>query len=172
MPSGRTQLVVNNLITISAGNLASKAAVITNTKVDTNRLQGARISKVKGACHWRSKTDGDGPVIVGISAGLSATEVAAFFTADPQKIDDPGSAETANRRVYPIWWIPEAGADQWPTGAASSRIERIINLGVPSWTIIEGEALTWFIFNAGAGSMTTGFDVDIFSIIVTTWERD
>ncbi len=174
MPSGRTQLIVDNSLVLNLGTLGSKAAIQLNTKIDGSRRQGCKISKVKASFNWKAKTNDEGPILVGLAANLSQTEVAEMLTADPQQYEDPGASEEGNRRVFPIWVIPKKGADQWQSTFANQDAlgYRMADVGLPSWTLNEDEALTWWAFNADSAALTTGTRLEFTDIIVTTWERD
>ena len=172
MPQGRTQLTVDANFNLVPGALNANSTFKSNTKIDSGRFHGATLKKIKAAMTWRGKNDSDGPLIVGISTDLLVGEIAEFYQSDPQKHEDPHESEVANRRVYPIWRIPEAGADQWSTTAHNAQVQHIKSIGVPSWKIVEGTNLDWHVFNASGAALTGGISIDIFAIYVFAWERD
>ncbi len=172
MPTGRTQLVHDERLTITLGALATKAAILVNTPIDALREQGCRLKKVKAWMEYNGHTNTEGPIIVGLAAGLSNAEIAEALSADPQHWKDISASEEANRRVYPVWVISSNGQLSGSSTAVQFEPGRLRNIGVPSWLIIEGEALSWFAFNSFTSDLSTGTIVDIVTTYVTTWESD
>ncbi len=173
MPQGRTQLVVNNRVLITPGALLTKAAKTQGSnRLDGATEQGFKLKKCKAAMSWSGKTDGDGGILVGIHRGLTAAEVAEFYEANPQFFKDPSDSEEGNRAVFPVWFIPEQGTDQWGTTNHNSLNEKLWNIKVPTWEFIEGRSLSWHAFNCGTGTLTSGLLILIAAIYVIEWLRD
>ncbi len=159
------QQVVHDIIENAIGAVSASAAKQIATKWDASRLQGGRIKKMKAFMSYEGKTDGEGPIIVGLTHGLSVLEVAEALVADPQGEDDVPAIEESNRPVYPIWVIV-------PDGTESSRspLNLYRTIKYPWKRIPEGVALNWFVFSRDA--LTTGITMDISSVTVLEWERD
>ncbi len=162
---------IGDITRIAPGGLASLGAFNAATNIDGNRTQGVTMIKVKAAMIWDGKTEGEGPLTVGIAAGVSSAEIAKMFVADPQFHEDPNSAEAANRKVFPVWLIPEIGTQSQKAGGVEGPIH-IKSIGIPSWKLREDESLQWFVFNHSSGALTTGTNIEIFNLMLYKWERD
>ncbi len=171
MPTGRTQVIHDLDITLTLGTLAQNTALKVNAKVDNTREQGAEMEKVRAKMEWRGKTTNEGPIIVGISVDLSATEIAEALVADPQKFEDTGSANEANRKVFPIWKIPFISTGSAVGSGADYAVTELRDVRMPSWHVMEGSFLGWWAFNVGA-ALTTGSLIHIAAGYVTKWMRD
>ncbi len=171
MPHGhkRTELVTDSNVQFNLGTLATVTAIKGQSKIDASRENGLRLKKMWSAMDIRGKTGAqdEGPIIMGICVDSTITEIAEFFSSDPQKYNDPDLSEKSNRKVFPIWFIPQlVTAINDNVGAVLFR-----NMRIPSWTIPEGSALEYFAFNAGA-ALTSGAQVSITSVFVGEWLRD
>ncbi len=171
MPVGRTQLNYDDEVIITLSTLGLRTAITRDSDIDSTRLQGATLRKVKASMFFDGKTTGEGPITVGLAADLSAVEIKEALGGDPQRFKDPGKAEEANRRVFPIWVIPRNATASSPTPNPDSVYLR--NIGVPSWKLIEGTTLRWFAFNANSSAaLTDGTLVRISAVVVSRWEMD
>ena len=155
--------------TLALTTLGNVTALNDLTRVDSGRLQGSKILKMKAWCHIRSKTSGEGPIVCGFSIGLTATEIASALISDPQSNEDQTNI-AANRKVFPIWVFGRLVTDSPGPSHGDPNLFRDVRF--PTWRVIEGEDLHFFAFNAGGGSLTTGCVVDWGYTIVSRWERD
>ncbi len=169
MPQGRTQVIHDAETLLTLGALGQSTASIVNTKTDGSNEQGIKLKTLKGAMYFDGKTTAEGPIAIGIAAGLSASEIAEAFTADPQRHEDPNASEAANRKVFPIWLISRRSTQS--NDDISDNVRSIRDLRAPTWTLDESEALVWFAFNYGA-ALTTGTIIRLTSHRVIDWERD
>ncbi len=171
MPSGRTQLVLDELVALAPGNLASKGVVAGSSLIDNNREQGSKLRRCKAYMEFRSKTANEGPLIVGLT-GLNYTtaEIAEALTADPQKHEDPTESDHANRKVFPVWVIPHIATGMSPTPNHPDTL--LTDIQVPSWVVDEGELVRWFVFNADTSAVTTGILIIIVAQWVAEWLHD
>ncbi len=151
---------------LGLGTLGAATALIGSTKIDATRLQGAKIKDIFGAFHWDGKTSGDGPVYFGFCNGLSTSEIAAVFAADPQSQDDP-SGDAANQRLIVIGQMGIIEQNDlieddhwhklmWPT----------------SWEIREGETFDIFAFNREGSALATGTTLRFNGMLNTEWRQD
>ncbi len=131
------------------GTLGASTAMLSATKIDAARLQGAVPKDLGYAINFVGKTANEGPIFVGLSAGLSIAEVAEWFAADPQRQAEPNDAEASHRPVLVLDVLRRhettslGGRGRWRTARW------------PGWHVREGVALDWFAINEGA-ALTTG----------------
>ncbi len=161
--NSRMQLLHEEVL-LTVGALSAGAAKTQQTKIDSAREQGFSIKKAKYNMVYSGKTDGEGPVLFGYSIGLTAVEIAEALDADPQSSQDAPAVDEANRRVYPLEWIPIDSTES--SRAIDMRLKRY---SIP-WTIDEGITLSWFV--RANGALTTGMLVKIASVYYGEWQRD
>ncbi len=89
-------------------------------------------------------TDADGPVIFGLSVGLSDTQIAEAMLADPQSMFDVEPVERANRKVWPIA-IFHNDSDE--------KSMQFRNYNIPWKEIPEGETVKLWVYNTGSGTL-------------------
>ncbi len=167
MPKGRTQ-VLHGQIVLTLSTLANNTAILGNTKIDASVQQEAQITKVKVHAEVTGKTAAEGPIIVGLSSGLSNAEIAEGMIADPQRMGDPGSSEQANRKIYPFLVIRKGVTAQ---AAIPEHLDVMRNISAPSWKTLEEDALSFFAFNRGA-ALTAGTVITILFTLVIKWGFD
>ncbi len=167
MPQGRTQ-VIHGDTQLTLGTLGNDIAILGNTKIDASVQQEAQIMKVKTYVEVRAKTTAEGPIIIGLSSGVSNAEIAEAMVADPQRIRDPGASEQANRKVYPFQVI---GRVITGLSATPDHLGGLRDIRAPSWKTLEEDALSFFAFNRGA-ALTGGTIVNIIWAMVVRWGFD
>ncbi len=172
MPSGRTQVIHRHERDNNLGALVASTAILLAQIMDSSLEQGHKLKKLKGTMEMKSKTAGQGPILIGISSGLDAAEVAEAIVADPQLHKDAGDSDESNRKVFPIWVLPEASTSMGNVSAAILDHNKLENLRVPSWTTEEGRALNWFAHNLGSADLTSGTTIQLTWAIVIEWLRD
>ncbi len=171
MPTGRTQLISDDLIIVTPGALATKSAVSTTSKIDSAHDQGVKIKKCFAKMEFRAKTVNEGPLIVGYCAdNLTNAEIAEFFTADPQRFEDAGQSDPANRKVMPLWVIPHIATASAPVPQTDSLY--LNEVRSPGFEVIEGSLIKWFAYNADTGTLTTGILIVIVAQWLVEWLRD
>ncbi len=153
---------------ISVGALAALTATAVDLKIDQNREQGCRINFMKAAMRYEAKTGNEGPLEVGFSVGLGGSEIGTAFAADPQKFEDPSSSEEGNRKVYPVWVI---GFDVTALAQEQRALPKV-DIGIPRWTVEEGENLSAFVYNHDSSALTSGTAVRVWTTTYTRWLRD
>lgn len=161
----------------STGNalstLGAATAILFATRLDAAMLQGIKLRKIKGYLAWSAKTTAEGPLIWGICVGVDAAEVAEALSADPQRGADPGASEQSKRKVFPIGIINRASVSN-DQGSAMAPVDgqKMVDWGVPSWSMLEEEALNLFVFNRGSGALTTGTLIEFGMTVVARWLDD
>ncbi len=163
MPQGRMQVLHEELL-LTVGTLAAGAAVLQQSKIDSAREQGFKIRKSKYSMTYNAKTDGEGPILFGYAVGLNAAEVAEAIAADPQHVKDIPAVDEANRRVYPLEWLPVDGTESFRDFHKFLR-----RFSIP-WSIDEGVTLSWFVHAFAA--LTSGMLVHIMATYYGEWMRD
>ncbi len=151
---------------VALSTLASGAAIIVNTKIDSSREQGATLMKLwMPDPSWEGKTAGEGPLLWGITWELTAVLVAEAINSDPQDEDDSVAVEKTTRKVVVLGAIPAGGvADVNPSSYRRRKI--------PWREVPEGATLKFFVFNADAAALTTGTIVKFNGFILTKWRDD
>lgn len=158
---------MQDTFSIALGALGITTTVSTTTRIDGDRLQGCIPRKIGFQVTWSNKTinAGNGPFICGLAVGLSNTEIAAYFAADPQRQDDPDTVEQSQRPVMILDIAPLAEASmlshhpwQW--------------VDWPGWHIREGVELDFFVFNNNIAAADTGCIVTPTLQILGDWLDD
>lgn len=111
---------------------------------------------------FHGKTANEGPIVVGIAVGLTATEITEAMVADPQQRDDEGNS----RAKRPIWPLCTLGY----TATEDDMDLKLMQSISPRWSIPEGDSLVWFAYAQGALSINTV--VEIFAKHYGVWLRD
>ncbi len=147
--------------------LGALTAIIDNTKIDAARLQGCIPRKFGFQSTFAGKTATEGPVLVGLSNGLTIGEIAEWIAADPQRFDDPGASEQSQR---PAMILDVLGKSETTVVGSTHPPWRFYKW--PGWNIKEGQALNVFFFNADGSGLTTGTIVDWALQVLGDWIDD
>ncbi len=159
----RTRVVTTHTL----GTLGAGAASIENTRVDANRLNGCTIRKARMGISMRGKTTDQGPLMIGMSAGLTAAQIGEWFVADPQHRKDEQALEESQRKVMVV-----AHMDKETTNLVNlDFLGRLRSFKFP-WEIIEGEVLNTMVLNADSAGLTTGTIIDIWTELLGDWLDD
>ncbi len=161
----RTKIVGTHTL----GTLASASAIIAGTRIDSNRLNGCAIRKGKMGISCRGKTTDEGPLIVGMSVGLTAAQIGEWFTADPQSRNDETELEESQRKVLTVAHIHK---EVTTLGSGGDAVGMFVEFDWPGWDVIEGEALNTFVLNADGAVLTTGTVIDLYTELYGEWLRD
>lgn len=159
---------------MALGTLAAATATTVSLQIDASRTQGVKLMQFKGAIEWDAKTVDEGPIIVGLSIDLSATEVTEALVADPQHVNDVPATEQGNRKVYPLFVIARKSTDgSWSRGTmANDDAAEVADLKFPWRELTEGQGIQLWAFNEGSGSLTTGMTLGLDWSAVQEWLRD
>ncbi len=158
-----------HLIDFAAGAVAAETAVIQNTKIDLNRLQGCRPGKIDFGVEWRGKTTLEGPAIYGLAEGMTVSQLKQWWQSDPQHDGDMVAATQSQAHVLVLGYIAfvstSGNGDQNVIGGTGKSQRKW-----PGWQISEGEVgLDFFVMNIGLAPMTTGLLLDGFLHIRGDW---
>ncbi len=165
LPSRTTE---NSVIT--AGALAASGASAVALKIDSTRLQGTIPAQVDWQFSFTGKTAAEGPILVGLAAGLDTGDLTAWFTSDPQRIKDPEEAEESQRPVLPLAVIPAAATAS--AALALSGDLAIRNARWPGWHIRESVSMVAFLLNMDTEAITSGLVVSLYTNIRGDWIND
>ncbi len=166
MPSGRGQ-VLHDDIELASGTLAANTAIAVESSVIRNEnQQGFRIGRFKYWQSYNGKTAGEGPIMVGVSVGLTAAEITECILARPLSDDDTDASDKANRKVYPLYIIAADGDEK----TASNSTMNAQHIRFPWKEIPEHVSIDWWMMSDTA--VTSGLVVDIRSVFVGEWLRD
>ncbi len=151
---------------VALSTLASGAAIIVNTKIDSTRTQGATLEKLwMPNPSWEGKTAGEGPLLWGLAWENTAILIAEAINSDPQDEDDSVEVEESTRKVVILGAIPAGGV-------ADINPSNYIRRKIPWKEVPEGATLKFFVFNADAAALSTGCTVKFNGFAVTRWRDD
>ncbi len=150
-------LVIQNLSVddVALGTLASDAALLLSSEFATTIDRTFLIKKIKYFLKISGLTQGNGPLICGLSRGdASAAEVAAAFT----ELNSVGPSDTTQERTQDdVWnvlqnsWMPFRGEGD---GASEELFDEIsLGKGLPA---LENQGVQLHVFNADAAALDTG----------------
>ncbi len=156
------------------GTLAAKDIIALVTKIDSARLNGFRIAKIRIAAAVTAKTAAEGPLAWGIGCNIGAASIEAAIEADPQsKVADNVRGDGTWIKTLGI--IPlemTAGALTGTTGGGASGHAAGMDEYVVNWSVIEGQEFNVWAYNMGTGALTTGAVIHSFMEIMGVWLRD
>ncbi len=160
----RTRIVGTHTL----GTLTTNNAVVAVTRIDANRLNGCTIRKARYNIDIKGKTADEGPLLYGLSVGLTVTEIGGMFTADPQSKADEDEEDKSQRHA--VFWgvIPKTFV---ATATDNMNAVNWRNGKWPGWDIIEGQAIETFVLNVGA-QLTTGTVVTMVTEFLGDWRND
>ncbi len=163
----RDEFMTYQLFRMTLSTLASVAVIEDAAKTDTARAQGVRVKKMKIAVSYQGKTEGEGPLLVGVAHGnLSVTEIAEALNSDPQGQDQTVPMEQAQRTVMPIALIPAVGV-----GGNGVPLE-LDDVRFPWKEVKEGTDITMWTQNLDTGALTTGTIVECHMTLLQEWLDD
>ncbi len=155
---------------LTLGALAAESTAVTPLNLDTAKEQESSIKKVKAHWSFYGKTQNEGPILVGFSAGLTGAEITEAIRADPTSFTDASKFEEARRRLYPWATINWAATTRAGENTPDAELKWLRNF--PKWDIIERSALSFFTHNCGSGALTTGTNVNYETRITQEWIKD
>ncbi len=135
-----------------------------DSKLDAAQLNGFRVTRAEVMIEVAGKTGAEGALMVGAAMNQTDAEIEAALEADPQSAVDP-DGEPTKRPVWPLGMI----------GTGDTNV--VLNNGVPiiwtpKWSKPEGQDLRWWIYNDGAGALTTGAIASFLVKYFGVWLRD
>jgi len=158
-------------ITLAVLAPATKAATVVASKADGSRQNGYRIMKTEWMMQYEGKTTGEGPIIWGFAMGLTAAEVAAALTADPQSSTDDRNAGETERPIWPLGLIDENSVESGDNAATAAPLQ-LNGTFNPKWSQPEAQQFIWWAWNMSTGTLTTGLVLRIFAKHFGVWLRD
>ncbi len=149
---------------VALGSLGAGIAVTAASKIDSARLQGFRVLRTEWYMGVTGMTTGEGPLLLGMSVGLSAAQIQGGIQGDPQRSHDVTESDQAQRPIWPLQ-VFMANAD----GDGTIVAQGVIKLG---WSVPEGVSLNFFVINFTASALTTGAVVNVIAKHFGVWLRD
>ncbi len=138
-----------------------------STNIDSGREQGVKVTRMRILGSFEGKTEGDGPVLIGVQVGHTTATLEAFLDSDPQgQITDQLQPQKGA-------FIKVLGV--LPASETKGRIQGMTDdwmIGISQWSIPEGSTLQAFAFNASGATMTTGTLVDLQMLFDYIWLKD
>ncbi len=161
---GRGQVLIENSVH-ALGALGALDVVSFNSKIDSARERGFRVTKMQICSSFSAKTAAEGGIMFGLAVELSAAEIEECIEADPQSPNDVPDAEEAMRPVFPLG---QAGQAQTSNVLNNGNFYEI-NL---NWSIPEGAGLDWWYYNMSSGALTTGTTFRHWTKVFGVWLND
>ncbi len=154
------------LAEFTLATLASNTFLIGSTRIDAARLQGTDVRKIAYTATWTARTAFEGPLLYGVSVGLTVAELKEWFEADSQSRVDTAAIEESQRHAVILGSMGDS--------QASSNDEVAIwrKSNWPGWDVIEGEAVNMFVVNADSSAFTTGGLCKLFMQFLGEWRED
>ncbi len=159
--------IVYDDVIITVGTLAAATALLGAGKIDSARESGFRAMKVQWSISYQSKTDLEGPIMIGLAQGLSTAEIEECLAADPQgrpAIHGPEN-QAAKRPVWPLMMAP-------PDNAHGPSLQGRYHETKLNWSAPEGSSFSWFVYNSDANALTTGMKVFVSAKWFGVWLND
>ncbi len=154
---------------VTIGALLALDAVTGVSKIDAARLNGFRISKIKCFPKLTGKTTAEGPLMFGIAANMSAGQIEVALENDAQSSAEDNQIGKG-QAIWPLCMIPKDSTGDAVNGATIFPPEGFeVKL---NWSVIEGKALLYWVYNVSGSTVTTGAVVHVFSQIFGVWLRD
>ncbi len=163
------EIIYENDFVLALGALAGNDAVAGVTKVKAANLQGFRVAKVRIAAQLDQKTTAEGPLVWGLAANMSAAQIEAA-------IEITRTSSTGTTQKGPGAWLKilglipfamTAGPITGSNNLSAEMMEVLVN-----WSTIEGQDFSLFVYNQGAGAITTGAFILAVMEIYGVWLRD
>ncbi len=152
--------------------LGANTAILGATKIDSTRLNGFRIAKVRITAAITGKTTAEGPIAWGLCCNLTAARLKAIIEADPQastEDDEHGSGEWLmhmGMMTLATTAGPLTGGLGGPNVAAQHEEHKI------NWSVIAGKSFDLWAYNMSGSPLTTGAIIQSFQEIFGVWLRD
>ncbi len=161
----RSQVLWDNT-EVTIGALATVTAAVASSRIDTAKENGFRILKTQYWCWWRGFTAGEGPILWGVEPGAGAGSIASTIQADPQTMGNEGkiAREQAMLPVFVLEQFTAEDAAQLKTWAQGEFAMK--------WSIQEGSALNYFVFNPSGSTFTTGGTLKVVAKHFGVWLKD
>ncbi len=158
---------------ITVGTLATLTPIKGTSRLDGSRNQGYHLIYAKLAGFFAGKTATEGPLIFGLWAGATISQIAAYFNDDPQNRQASRGNDGAWVRVLSVIGVDSTEGDLLAKQGdvnvqGTSRFER----EMVKWSIPENQAFGVFLFNLDSGTLTTGMTANVQIELFGSWLRD
>lgn len=162
-----------NDFVLAIGALAANDAVNGQTKIDSTRLNGFRIAKVKIVATLRGKTASEGPLLWGLCCNMNAAELEAAIEADPQSsVADNDKGEGQWLSILGMIPFGMTAGPLTSTGGAIAGAAAHMDDHKVNWSVIEGKTFDLFVYNMEGSAVTTGGIIEAAMEIFGVWLRD
>ncbi len=167
------EMRARQLSEFTIGTLGALTAQLSATRVDSTRLNGCRIDKIRYNVDWFGKTAGanEGPILFGYSRGMTTAEIAACFAADPQSRQDTVQLDASQSPMLVLGSVGQSTTESGNSNASGG--QRMHSARFPWKEVIEGDNFHHFVFNLNpANAMATGMILSLYSELYGDWLRD
>ncbi len=148
------------------GALAANTSIESATRIDSARINGIRMIRLKAWIAYEGKTTAEGGVIYGLNINPEGN-VGDIIEFDPQSSND-APILGPQQRVITLGYIPKNATSQGSDGQAGPPIFD----GKIMWSIPEGEGMNVWAYNRDNGALSTGLNISYFLEYSYVWLRD
>ncbi len=169
--------IYDEAVTLTIGAMVANDVNIYETKIDSSRGNGFKLIKVAVGGEYSGKQDGEGPLIFGAACNMSAAEIETALEEDPQ---DSSEATLRSQQAWmkPLFFLTGDGiggafglGGAGGAGVAITGVVPMMEFPV-NWSIREGQAFSWWLYNMQAGALTTGSKIILFAEYYGVWLND
>ncbi len=156
---------------ITLGALGAATAVFGTSQIDGSREQGFRLIMSRITARLTGKTGSEGPLVWGICCNVpSVADLKTYLENDPQG-SSANPEKGRNWFVKLLGQIPLQASASLDTSSDVMRNVEEVKYGKNGWSIPEGSAFNYFVFNMGS-ALTTGAVITISAEHFGVWLKD
>ncbi len=150
---------------IDLNTVAVGSAKIVASKIDGSREQGCKLHSLRAGVNVFAESTARGPLYWGYSIDMSVADIIAAFAADPQGQKDVELMMEANRKMVVLGQIPYTDADNSQDYEFKPRV-------CPSWEVLEGSTINWFVHVPTQGVEVNAGTFEVLARWATEWLED
>ncbi len=166
-------MLYDNNFTLAVGALASLDAIYQASKIDGSRLQGWKEIYCEITAQVTGKTSAEGPLLWGLAANLTASQIEVILEEDPQSKTTPITRADGSwlKVLGMIPLLTNAAPLTGGTGDGSDGAANPLRVKV-NWSIPEGLDFGMFVYNMDSSVVTTGTLIRAYMEHYGVWLRD
>ncbi len=163
----------DNNFTLTVGALTTLNAIYQASRIDGSRLQGWKEIYCEITAQVTGKTSAEGPLLWGLAANLTAAQLEVIIEEDPQSRTSPITRAPGSwlKVLGMIPLLTNAAPLTGGTGDGSDGAANPLRVKV-NWSIPESLDFGMFVYNMGAGTLTTGTVIHAYMEHYGVWLRD
>ncbi len=156
--------IIHDNVGLTLGTLAGLDAITAaNSKIASSNQNGFRLMRSEVYLNETGFTDGEGPILIGMAASLTAAEIEEALEASPTGRLDDVLNTMANRPIWPL------AVQQ---SSVTSTTDRRVIVVQPRWSLPEDGGLVYFAYNLSSSPLTTGTILSFAAKHFGVWLND